>query len=201
MNDQILAKARVKHDARKYGEAIKLYQMILMKKPADLDANYLLGTAYAETGKLEQAKKYLLKAENISPDSPFIKVNIGNVYKELGEYERAFESYIHALEIQHDLPEARQNLGIVIGMIKEGKSETAATKCLEYGHLCMCDGRNDEALAMLVVGNHLYPENIPIRYFMTILEGDEPDEELQKKFAESECSLQLIDKPTRSFNR
>ncbi len=170
-NDQFFDKARSKHTARKYEEAIKLYQMVLMKNPKHLDATYLLGTAYAEIGKLDAAKKYLLKAENLMPYSPYIKVNLGTIYKEQGEYETAFISFVDALELQHDLPEARQNLVTVIEMMMDQKSEKAASRCLEYGLSCVRAERKDEALAILVVGNSLDPENTRIRTQIDVLEG------------------------------
>lgn len=187
--DQILNKARAKHDAGKYEEAIQLYQMYLIKNPLHLDANYLLGTAYAELGKLEAAKKYLLKAEKIMPYSPYTKVNLGNIYKEQGDYEASLISYLRALEIQHDLPEARQNLPAVIGMMEENSSKAAATSCLQYGFSCIRGGRDDEALNILVVGNHLDSDNTHIRYFMTILEGNQPEKALLEEFVEKEFDI------------
>lgn len=184
--DQALNKARAKHDAGKFEEAIQLYQMYLIKNPMNLDANYLLGTAYAEMGKLEAAKKYLLKADKIMPYSPYVKVNLGNIYREQGDYESSLISYIRALEIQHDFTEARQNIGIVIGMMEEGSSEEAATCCLRYALSCLRAGRNDEALSILVVGNHLDPKNAHIRYFMTILDGNQPDKALLEEFVQKE---------------
>ena len=83
--DQILNKALASHKAGKHEEAIRMYAMILKKKPMHLDANQLLGAIYAETGKLELAKEYLLKAERIMPSSPYIKLNLGTVLSTLGE--------------------------------------------------------------------------------------------------------------------
>jgi tetratricopeptide (TPR) repeat protein len=187
--EQIFGRARANHEAKRYGEAIKLYQMVLITDPRHLDATYLLGTVYAETGRLEEAKKYLLKAERISPDSPYIKVNLGSIYLKQGEYYAAFATFIKALELKHDLPEARQNLDVVTGLMTD-TSESAAADCLEYGLSCITAGRSDDALWILTVGNSFDPENISIRYLKTVLEGNVPDEELQRAFdklaAESE---------------
>lgn len=185
-SEQIIAKARAKHEAGRIEEAVKLYQMVLMKEPRNLDANYLLGTAYAEAGRLEAAEKYLLKAEKLMPYSPYVKVNLGNVYMKQGGYEAAFISYLQALQIQHDIPEALQNLGAVIENLEEGSSPTAAKVCLEYGLSCVWAGRLEEALAIMVVGNHLDPDNAHLQYFMTILEKNQPDRELLEKFVRQE---------------
>jgi tetratricopeptide (TPR) repeat protein len=193
--DQICNKARAKHEAKQYGEAIKLYQMVLMKRPGDLDANYLLGTLYAETGKLQESKKYLLKAEKIMPGSPFIKVNLGNVYKEEGYFDAAINCYIHALEIQPDLAEAWLNLDVVSKMV-EKKSEKSGVCCLEFGLSCIQEGRNDAASAIMSIGHALDPDNVHIRYLLTLLEGKQPDKELQEAFD----SLEADDEPTSQLD-
>jgi radical SAM superfamily enzyme YgiQ (UPF0313 family) len=87
--DQILNKALAAHKAGEHEEAIRLYTTIIKKKPMHLDANQLLGAVYAETGKLESAKEYLLKAERIMPGSPYIKSNLGTVLSTLGEVDEA----------------------------------------------------------------------------------------------------------------
>lgn len=92
-NDQILNKALAKHKSGKHEEAIKMYKMILKSKPMHLDANQLLGAAYAEIGEYESAKKYLLKAEEIMPRSPHIKLNLGTVLSALGREDEALERY------------------------------------------------------------------------------------------------------------
>jgi len=96
-NDQIFNKALAKHNSGKYEEAIKLYKTILQKKPMHLDANYMLGTAYAETGEFESAVTYLRKAEKIMPGSPHVKLNLGNALRKLGRLDEALECFRHSL--------------------------------------------------------------------------------------------------------
>ncbi|NVN99311.1 MAG: tetratricopeptide repeat protein [Geobacteraceae bacterium] len=110
-NSQFFNKALAKHNAGKFEEAIRLYKTALMKAPMHLDANYLLGTLYSQTGRFDEGKKYLLKAEKIMPTSPFIKVNLGIVHKEQGDYEAALLCFNRALELHPDFPEAYCNLG------------------------------------------------------------------------------------------
>lgn len=176
MNNQIFEKAQTKLRAGKYGEAIRLFQMVLMKEPRHLDANYLLGTAYAEAGRPDEARKYLLRAESIMPSSPFIKVNLGNVHKQQGSNEAAFICYLNALKLQHDLPEARHNLTLVAGLLEE-ESETAATACFEYGQICLWDGRNEEALAIMRIGQALNPEDTHLSSSVAMLEAKVPESE------------------------
>jgi predicted TPR repeat methyltransferase len=185
VNTQIFEKAQSKLRTGKYGEAIRLFQMVLMKEPRHLDANYLLGTTYAEAGRPDEARKYLLRAENIMPNSPFIKVNLGNVHKQQGSNEAAFICYLNALKLQHDLPEARHNLTLVAGLL-EDESETAATACFEYGQTCLWDGRKEEALAIMRIGQALNPGDAHLGYFVALLEGKTPEPELQLAFARQE---------------
>ena len=97
-----------KHDA-----AVKLYNEILKIKPNHLDANYLLGTLYAETGEFTLAKQHLEKADSINPASPYIKVNLGNICMALGNYADAKEFFHQALALKSDLPQAYFGLGTI----------------------------------------------------------------------------------------
>jgi len=96
-NDQLFNKALAKHNSGKHEEAINMYKMILKKNPMHLDANYMLGTAYAETGEFESAVTYLLKAEKIMPSSPHIKLNLGNALQKLGRIDEALERFRYTL--------------------------------------------------------------------------------------------------------
>jgi len=124
-NNPVFTKALARHNAGHYAEAINLYKAVLMKNRMHLDANYLLGTAYFETGKLEEAKKYLLQAGKIRPDSPFIKVNLGCIYKKQGQYESAVTCLQRAVALKPDLAEGHINLGetlTALGRMEEAEA-------------------------------------------------------------------------------
>lgn len=110
-NSNKLQIALSKHRAGKQNDAIILYKKILNKEPSNLDANYLLGTAYLQLGMLDDAMQYLCKAEHIMPDSPFVKVNLGNVYKSKGLLKEAMAYFTRAIEINNSIPEAYCCLG------------------------------------------------------------------------------------------
>lgn len=112
--EQLLKKAHAKHMQGKFDAAVKLYNDLLRIRPDDLDANYLLGTLYAETGELSKAREYLEKAGSINPASPYIKVNLGNIFKVQGEFEAARECYMQALALNGDLPQAYFGLGNIL---------------------------------------------------------------------------------------
>ena len=113
MSDKLFKKATNKHKAGLYREAQALYKKILKSQPQHIDANYMLGTLYAEQGEINNALKYMSVAEELAPGSQYIKNNLGNVYRMRGDYEMAEEKYNEALSIQPDMIEALNNLAIV----------------------------------------------------------------------------------------
>ena len=113
MSDKLFKKATNKHKAGHYKEAQSLYKKILKSQPQHVDANYMLGTLYAEQGDTNNALKYLAVAEEFAPGSQYIKNNMGNIYRMRGDYETAEKKYNEALSIQPDMIEALNNLAIV----------------------------------------------------------------------------------------
>ena len=113
MSEKLFKKATNKHKAGHYREAQSLYKKILKSQPQHIDANYMLGTLYAEQGELNSALKYMFVAEELAPGSQYIKNNLGNVYRMRGDYEKAEKMYNAALAIQPDMIEALNNLAIV----------------------------------------------------------------------------------------
>ena len=113
MSDKLFKKATKKHKAGHYKEAQSLYKKILKSLPQDVDANYMLGTLYAEQGDTNNALKYMSFAEQLAPHSQYIKNNLGNVSRMRGDYETAETKYKEALAIQPNMIEALNNLAIV----------------------------------------------------------------------------------------
>lgn len=112
--DQLFKKAHAKHLQGKYDAATKLYKDLLKIKPNHLDANYLLGTLYAETNQIDKARTYLAIAESFSPASPYIKVNLGNICKIQGDFEEARRYFQEAIALKNDLPQAHFGLGNIL---------------------------------------------------------------------------------------
>lgn len=122
--NKIFKKAINKHKAHKYADAETLYKKILRNDKSHLNANYMLGTLYAEQNKLDGALKYLNVAEKIDPISPFIQNNLGNAYRLHQQYELAINHYRKALAVKPDLTEAYNNLGNAYKLT--GNTEQAA---------------------------------------------------------------------------
>ena len=111
--ENLYKKALAKHQSGNFTGAIKQYLEILRVKPEHLDANYLVGTLYAETGNLPEALKYLEIAERIKPDSPYVLVNLANVLMTMEDYEAARARFLIAVELKPDLAPAYCGLGTI----------------------------------------------------------------------------------------
>jgi tetratricopeptide (TPR) repeat protein len=168
---KLLRKALVQHESCDYEGAATLYREILTKKPNHLDANYLLGTLYAECGDFERAKRHLLKASIVNPDSPMVQVNLGNVHRMLGAPELAVASFKRAINLLPTMFQAQLGLGSTL--LALGSDLDLARECLEralslapdvaeihhqMGMLLAQEGRVEEALQQLELTRCLSPE-------------------------------------------
>jgi predicted TPR repeat methyltransferase len=104
-------KALNKHKERDFSAAESFYKRALKYNAMHLDANYLLGTLYAEQRELAKALKYLLTAAEINPRSHMIQNNLGNIYQLSGQSENAIICYQRALSFEPNMPEVHNNLG------------------------------------------------------------------------------------------
>ena len=112
-HDKLIKKAINKQKSGRPKEAQALYKKILLKDANHLDANYLIGSSYAEQGDYEQALHFLQKAESISPNSHLVKNNIASVYRLTGELDDAINYYQQAIAINPNFAEAYNNLAII----------------------------------------------------------------------------------------
>ena len=112
--DKRLKKALSKHQAGKYAEAKELYQRLLRDNPDHLDANYLLGTLYAEQQNLPKAMEHLARAERINPNSPWVKTNLGNIFRLRGDLDTAVAYYHQAIALDSQIAEPHCNLANIL---------------------------------------------------------------------------------------
>lgn len=125
--DKLLKKALSKHNTGKFSEARDYYLKILRKNPRHLDANYLLGTLYAERNSLAEAAQYLERAAQMAPDSPMIQNNLGNVHKLQGHLELAEKFFARALKSDPNLSAAHYGLGSVWEL--QGREPGRVSEC------------------------------------------------------------------------
>lgn len=171
--DKLLRKAIEKHENLEYEDARKLYLKILSTKPRHTDANYLLGTLYAECDDYENARQYLVKASLIAPNSPMVQVNLGNVYRRLRSHDLALKSFSRARQLMPNLYQAHLGLGSALLELEEDYEKAAdcfqralalAPEVPEIYHqigmLLVKIGNVDDALTQLELARSMNP-NIP----------------------------------------
>jgi protein O-mannosyl-transferase len=74
---------------------------------------YDLGTALARKGRLEEAKRHLLRALEMQPNIARIHHNLGSLLALEGKLDEAIAHYQQALRLKADYPEARRDLANV----------------------------------------------------------------------------------------
>jgi predicted TPR repeat methyltransferase len=104
-------KALNKQSGGDIAAAEKLYKQALRYNPRHLDANYLLGTLYAERGELADALNFLKIAAEINPRSYMVQNNLGNIYQMTRRFDEAISCYQRALTVEPNMPEVYNNLG------------------------------------------------------------------------------------------
>lgn len=112
-------KALSKHKERDLSAAENFYKRALRHDSMHLDANYLLGTLYAEQGKLTDALKFLRQAAEINPRSHMIQNNLGNIYQMSGQFDKAIACYQSALDVEPNMPEVHNNLGNIFRNLEQ----------------------------------------------------------------------------------
>ena len=90
----------------------KIYTKILELQPLHFDALQLNGLLLGQSGKHEEAVKYLQAALDINPNEPNVNNNLGINFHDLGKYEMAIEKYNRAISMKPNYDEAFYNRGL-----------------------------------------------------------------------------------------
>jgi tetratricopeptide (TPR) repeat protein len=105
------------------------------EKNQDYDSQLKAGSYLYSQGRVDQAKKYLLKANELKPGEFDPIVNLGNLYFDLGQQnkdpkmmQQAIEWYEKALKIKPDDLNANTDLGIAYTFLSPPDNK----KALEY---------------------------------------------------------------------
>ena len=169
--EKLLKRAIKKHESAEYLEAVKLYKKVLAENPRHLDANYLLGTLYAERGSLDKAKYYLAIACEVNPNSALVLVNLGNVYRQQGQCGLAVTAFTRARQLMPKLYQA--HLGLGSSLVELGQDLETADDCLQkalalapeepeiihqIGLLSWLCGSAEDALQVLELARKLNPK-------------------------------------------
>src|SRR6516225_746930 len=90
-------------------EAAARYSQILKFEPKNVDALCLLGVAYGELKRCEEAVKFLRKAIKVAPKHAAAHNLLGGALKELGRIDEALASFDRAISDQPDFIDAYVN--------------------------------------------------------------------------------------------
>jgi DNA-binding beta-propeller fold protein YncE/TPR repeat protein len=100
-----LNKIRLKYTSNRYFAQIN-------SNPSDGNAYHQLGIIYGESGELEEAKKFLEKAQSFLPDNPEVINNMANIYFLLKNYQAAQQAYERAAALDPADPYILVNLSL-----------------------------------------------------------------------------------------
>lgn len=98
-----LNKIRLKYTSNRYFAQIN-------SNPSDGNAYHQLGIIYGESGELEEAKKFLDKAQALLPENPEVINNMANLHYLLGNYQSARQAYERAAMLDPADPNILVNL-------------------------------------------------------------------------------------------
>jgi Tfp pilus assembly protein PilF len=98
---QKLSQAFALHKAGQIAKAEPLYREILQKEPKHFDALHMLGVAYLQTGRNEDAARLITRAVALQ-QTPIAFNNQGNALQALKRPVEALASFDKALALQPD---------------------------------------------------------------------------------------------------
>src|SRR3982074_3049594 len=112
-----------------YQEAILEYRNALRIDPANERAIRQLGVSYYQLGEFGEAFRYLLKAEELVPDAPDIRLKLGTIYFLGGKPDDARRELTFVLEKE---PKNLDGLALLASMAATPETVDAAIQRLEH---------------------------------------------------------------------
>ena len=189
-----------------YREALLVLQSAVLLGPSDplesAEAQYFLGTIYAELGQVDLARKHLENALQLTPENSgpsILQLGLLAASQELAE--EALTYFERAVELMPEDARAHFRLGEALQYLREmsAAEEVLRTSImlnpelpetrLQLGMLYLETSRNDAAFAELTKAAALAPDNATIRHQLgraAMKIGDAPT--AQREF---EAALQL----------
>ncbi|MCG8652793.1 MAG: sulfotransferase [Pirellulales bacterium] len=108
-----LKQALMQHQAGEVTSAEEGYRAVLQEDSANLDALHLLGMLCHETGRPEDARRWVGAAVALRPDLGVLRNSLGVILLAQGDLGGAKECFESAVERSPELAEAHRNLGLV----------------------------------------------------------------------------------------
>jgi tetratricopeptide (TPR) repeat protein len=110
----LLTEAAQAYFARRFADAIGLYERVVALDPDHRDGLINLGAAYRAAGRTLDAVRVLTRAITVDPESPDAHNNLANALRAIGRYDEAVGCYRRALRLRPGNKLARHNLAAVL---------------------------------------------------------------------------------------
>ena len=124
----LCAKALASHQVGQLGEAIALYEQILLLQPNFAEVHNNRGLALAELDRPEEAVASYARAAAIKPDNPETLCNWGVALAQFEKWDEAEAKFRRAIAAYPGFPGAHNNLGLIL---KERGRMAEATSAVE----------------------------------------------------------------------
>lgn len=92
--------------------AERIFRQIVQEFPDRPDGYNKIGVLFAETGQLQDAEQYFLRALTQDRTHAPALTNMGNILLERGQIDEAIQHYLLALTSDPEYPAAHRNLGV-----------------------------------------------------------------------------------------
>ena len=188
-----------------YREALLVLQSAVLLVPSDplesAEAQYLLGTVYAELGQVDLARHHLENALQLTPENGPSLLQLGLLAANQERAEEALSYFERAVELMPEDGRAHFRLGEALQYLREMSAAEEALRTaislnpelyetrLQLGMLYLETSRNDAALTELTRAAALAPDNATIRHQLGRAAMEVGDESMAQR--EFEAALQL----------
>ncbi|MCY0899673.1 MAG: tetratricopeptide repeat protein [Firmicutes bacterium] len=110
--EDLLRRGTLAWERRDRSTAEKLFTQLVQQFPERPEGYNKLGVLCADSGQLEAAEQYFLRALAADGRHAPALTNLGNIYLERGDVDQAIQHYLLALNHDPDYPPAHRNLSV-----------------------------------------------------------------------------------------
>jgi len=121
--EKAIAMAGKLYGEGKYKQAQRVCQQIIDARPANADAQNILGVCLNALGQPKEAIAALRRAVKLAPAAASIQANLGEVLRQAGQQKEAVKALESAIKIDPNNAQALNNLGII--RYEQGKYDDA----------------------------------------------------------------------------